>query len=54
MFGLNQYESFEIFLWTVFFGICLASVYAFFLKDLRLTQDQKETDFYFYPEGLEF
>lgn len=32
MFGLNQYESFEIFLWTVFFGICLASVYAFLLK----------------------
>lgn len=32
MFGLNQYESFEIFLWTVFFGICMASIYAFFLK----------------------
>ena len=32
MFGLNQYESFEVFLWSMFFGICLASVYTFFLK----------------------
>lgn len=32
MFGLNQYESFDILLWTIFFGICLASGYAFMLK----------------------
>ena len=29
-------------------------VYAFFLKDLRLTQDQKETDFYFVMNGEVF
>lgn len=32
MFGLNQYQSFEIILWAMFFAICLASLYTFFLK----------------------
>lgn len=32
MFGLNQYQSFELFVWLMFFAICFASLYAFFLK----------------------
>lgn len=32
MFGLDKYESFEVLIWAMFFAVCLASLYTFFLK----------------------